>query len=89
MNALGVNAPHLQEFADALRGPLRVAKGHAAVKAGLLQNPGDGVGLFVLGHLHAELFDVRLVLLVLPDGDLRRIPLIDPGDVHHLPGDRG
>ena len=89
VDALGVDAPHLQELADALGVALGVAEGHAAVKAGLLQDLRDGVGLLVAGHLHAELLDVGLVLLVRPDGDLLGVPLVDPGDVHDLPGDGG
>ena len=89
MDALGVDAPHLQELGDALRVALGVAEHHAAVKAGLVQDLGDGLRLAVEAHVHAELLDIRLVLLVLPDGDLLRVPLIHPSDVHDLTGDGG
>ena len=89
MDALRVDAPHLQELGDPLRGALGVAEGHAPVEARLVQNLFNGVRLAVVGHVHAELLDVRLVLRILPDGDLRRVPLVHPGDVHDLPGDGG
>ena len=65
MDALGVDAPHLQELGDALRVALGVAEHHAAVKAGLVQDLGDGLRLAVEAHIHAELLDIGLVLLVL------------------------
>ena len=89
MDALSVDAPHLQELGDTLCVALGVAEHHAAVKAGLVQDLGDGLRLAVEAHIHAELLDVRLVLLVLPDGDLLRVPLIHPSDVHDLTGDGG
>ena len=89
MDAGSVNALHLQELGDPLRRALGIAEGHAAVKAGLLQDLDDGIRLAVEGDVHTELLDVRLVLLVLPNSDLCGIPLVDPGDVHDLPGDGG
>jgi hypothetical protein len=89
VDALRVDAPHLQELGDPLCGALGVAEGHAPVETRLLQNLFNGVCLTVVGHVHAELLDVRLVLLILPDGNLRRVPLVHPGDVHDLPGDSG
>ena len=87
VNALGVNPTQLQKLGDSLCGPFRIAKAHTAVKAGLQKDFLNGVSLAVIADIHAELLDVRLVLLILPNSDLLRIPLIDPGDVHHLPGD--
>ena len=89
MDALGLDALQLEELGDALRGALGVAKDHAAVKARQLQDAGDDIGLVVLADFHAELLDIGLVLLVLPDGDLHGVPLVDPGDVHDLAGDGG
>ena len=89
MDTLGVDPPHLEELGDPLRGPLGVAEGHTAVKSSLIQNLLNGIRLAVIGDIHAELLDIRLILFVLPDGDFRRVPLVDPGDVHDLPGDGG
>ena len=89
VDALGINALHLQKLGDALCGALGVAESHAAVKARLFENPGDDIGFFVLGDFHAELLDVRLVLLIFPNRDFCRVSLINPGDVHDLPGNGG
>ena len=89
VNALGVHTPHLQQLGDTLRIALGVAEDHGPVVLLQLQNPLKGVHLFVHHHVHAVLEDIRLVLLVGPYGDLHRIPLVDPSDVHDLPADGG
>ena len=50
---------------------------------------GDGVHLPVGGHLQSVLENVGLVLLRRLHGDLLRVPLVHPRDVHDLPGDGG
>ncbi|MPM30499.1 hypothetical protein SDC9_77049 [bioreactor metagenome] len=88
MDALGVHAPHLQKFGDALRGPLCVAENHGPVVVPAVHNSGDGLCLAVIADLQSVLEDVRFVLLVRLDGNLLRVPLIDPGNIQHLTGDR-
>ena len=83
------DAPHVQQTGQPVGHVLGVAEGDDPLIAPHVQQMGHHVGLFAAVHLKAVLGDVGPVLLVGLDGDLHRVPLIDPGDVQHLPGDSG
>ena len=86
VDALGIQATHLQELGQPLRGALGVAEAHDPLQLFPGDNAGDGVHLLVGGHLYAILQDIRLILLGSLNSNLLRIPLVDPGDVHNFPG---
>ena len=89
VDGLAGDPPHPQQAGEPVGHVLGVAEGDDPVKAPDLHEADHGVHLFVPVHVQAVLADVRLVLLVSPDGDLHRVPLVHPGDVHHFPGNGG
>ena len=90
MDALGGEAAHLQQAGEPVGHVLGIAEHDGAVIALGDENALHGVQLFLpAGQLDAVLLDVGLVLLVGADGDLHRVALVHPGDVHDLPGDGG
>ena len=89
MDGLAGDVPHPQQAGEAVGHIFCVAEGDHPVIAPDLHQPDHGVHLLVPVHIQAVLGDVRLVLFVGPDGDLHRVPLVHPGDVHDLPGDCG
>ena len=89
VDAHGVHTPHLQKVADPLGVALGVAEDHHPVIAAEVQDLLHCVNFFVHGYVQPVLKNIGLVLLAGLDGDLLGVPLVDPGNVHHLPGDGG
>ena len=89
MDGLAGDAPHPQKAGEPVGHVLGVAEGDGPLVPGGVQDLGGDLRLLVPVHLHPVLLDVGLVLLVGPDHDLHRVPLVHPGDVHDLPGDGG
>ena len=86
MDALGIHAAHLQELGQPLRGAFGVAKAHDPLQLFPGYDAGNGVHFLICRNFYAVLEDIGLILLGGLHGDLLGIPLIDPGNVHHLSG---
>ena len=89
VDALGVHAPHLQKLGEPLGAALGVAKADDPLVILAVQDTHNGVHLAVGRHLQPVLEDIGLILLGGLHRDLLRVALVDPGDVHDLPGDGG
>ena len=89
VDALGVQSTHLQEFSQALRGSLGIAEAHDPLQLLSVNDAGNGVHLLVRRNLQTVLQDIGLILLGGLYGDLLRVTLVHPGDVHDLPGNGG
>ena len=86
MDGLAGDAPHFQQPGQPVGHVLRVAKGDGPVIAAVVDQGGHGVQLLLPSHqLNGVLLDIRAVLLHRADGDLRRVALINPGNIHNFP----
>ena len=86
MNALGLYPAYLQKLGCPLHHTFGVAEHHDPLIAFFVQNAEHGFHFGIPRHIDAVLDNVRLVLLVGPDGDLLGVALVDPGNVHHFAG---
>ena len=89
VDGLAGDAPHLQKSGQPVGHVFGVAEGNHPLVVPHLQQPGHDVRLLPPVGVQTVLGDVGPVLLVGLDGDLHRLPLVDPGDIQHLPGDGG
>ena len=90
MDGLAGDAPHLQQAGQPVGHVLGVAEGDGPLVLPVGDEGRDGVQLLLPAvQINAVLGDVRLGLLHRADGDLHRVPLVHPGDVHDLPADGG
>ena len=86
VDGLAGDAPHFQQPGQPVGHVLRVAEGDGPVIAAVVDQGGHGVQLLLPSHqLNGVLLDIRAVLLHRADGDLRRVALINPGNIHNFP----
>ena len=86
VDGLAGKAPHFQQPRQTVGHVFRVAEGDGPLVAPVGQQGAHGVQLLLPAHqLDGVLLDVRAVFLHRADGDLRRVPLVHPGDIHNLP----